>query len=115
MERSASEQGFVDRKLDDALSEAGLPVTSPIRGILNRDAVVFEASGISGQRMYGVKIPRPSGDVGLRERLDELKGDAMYRHNFSQGTPVVAASRCLRPTTENFNKIARGEVKVSAV
>jgi hypothetical protein len=108
-DRSASEQGFVDRKLDDALSEAGLPVTSPIRGILNRDAVVFEASGISGQRMYGVKIPRPSGDIGLRERLDELKGDAMYRHNFPQEISVVAASQCLRPSGETFADIASGK------
>ena len=112
--RSASEQQFVDGKLDEALSEAGLPVTSPIRGILNRDCEVFEGVEPRGQKTFGIKISRPTGDISLRERLDELKGDAMYRHNFPKETPTVAATsgQCLRPTTQNLADIAAGRVVV---
>jgi hypothetical protein len=110
-DRSASEQLFVDGKLDDALSEAGLPVTSPIRGILNRDCEVFDGVEPRGQKSFGIKIPRPSGDISLRERLDELKRDAMYKHNFPKETPSIAAGggQCIRPSGEDFADIVSGK------
>ena len=113
-ERSTAEQGFIDSKLDETLPEFGLSPDSPIRQILDRDAVVYEASGVTGQKAYGVKVVREGvPDVTVRERLEELRSDCMFRHHFgavAQGKAVSSAD--LRAMAENFDDIASGKVVV---
>jgi hypothetical protein len=112
-ERSAPEQSFIDSKLDEALPEFGLPPNSPLRQILDRDAQVFEGSGITGQKAYGIKVVREGmKDVTVRERLAELSQDFMYRHHFPpQGKAV--SSTDLREMAAHFDDIAAGRVVVT--
>ena len=114
-ERSAAEQGFIDSKLDEVLTEFGLSPDSPIRKLVDRDAVVVEGAGVIGQKSYGIKVVRAGmPDVTVRERLAELADDFMFRHHFPKETPTVAATsgQCLRPTTQNLADIAAGRVVV---
>ena len=113
-ERSAAEEGFIHSKVDQALAEAGLPLDSPIRSIVTRDAEVSEGSGLSGQKSYTVKVVRDGQpDASIRERLEELRSDPMFRHNFgaaAQGKAVSSAD--LAALRENFADIAAGKVIV---
>ena len=49
--------------------------------------------------------------ISLRERLDELKRDAMYKHNFPKETPSIAigGGQCIRPSGEDFADIVSGK------
>lgn len=110
--RSAPEQQFIDSKLDEALPEFGLAPESPLRAIVDKDAVVVERSGITGQKAYGVKVVRDGmPDVSVRERLRELAQDFMYRHHFPPQGKAVSA-RDMKSLSENFDKIAKGEIVV---
>jgi hypothetical protein len=105
-ERSAVEQRFVDAKINDALSVAGLPVTSPLRALLDRDAQVTD----SGREAF-VCIPREHRAMTLAERLDELHADPMYRGHWAAPKAIIKASDA-RSLTENFDDIAAGRVTV---
>ena len=105
-QRTAVEQRFVDAKINDALSAAGLPVTSPLRALLDRDAQVTD-----GGREAFVCIPREDRTITLADRLSELREDPMYRAHWSAPKPTVKASDA-RSLTENFADIAAGRVTV---
>jgi hypothetical protein len=76
-QQTAIQQQFVNTKLDEALSRAGLPVDYPIRGWLDRDLEIADTG-----REPWVYVSRPDRDITLDERLAELKNDATPKHNF---------------------------------
>jgi hypothetical protein len=112
MERSASEEQFIGNVLDNELSDFGLPTDSPIRKLIDRDAQVYEASGITGQKTYGIKVVRDGQpSVTVRERLEELSKDFMYRDRFPpEGKSLQAGD--IRGLRDHFDAIARGEITV---
>jgi hypothetical protein len=104
-QRTAVNQQYVDTKLDECLSRAGLPVDSPIRAILDRD------SEIATGREPWVYVARPDRDITLDERLSELKQDATFKHNFPKDLPTVN-KRDLGQLREHFSEIASGKTTV---
>ena len=105
-QRTASQQSFVDEKIYQVLEEASLPIDSPLRGLLNRDATVFDAG-----REFGICVPRAERDLSLAERLEELKSDPLFRHNFQAARPAVD-KRDMRGLSENFDAILSGKTVV---
>ena len=106
MARSAPEQVFVDQKIDQALADHDLPVSSPIRGLLERDCEIF---GI--ERNLGVRINRPERYMSLAERLDELASDPMLKHNFPTAKPTVRSTD-MKSMSQNFDAIRTGAMIV---
>lgn len=106
MQRTAVEQRFVDSKIDAALTAANLPVTSPLRALVDRDAQVTD-----GGREAFVCIPREDRAITLADRLDELHADPMYRGHWAAPKATVKASDA-RSLTENFDDIEAGRVTV---
>ena len=47
---SAIKQTFVSTKIDAALSKVGLPVTSPLRALIERDAEISDGSDLAVPR-----------------------------------------------------------------
>jgi hypothetical protein len=106
MARTASQQQLVDTKLDEVLTRASLPVDSPVRGMLDRDVEVFDTG-----REFAVHVPGPDRDISLSERLEEIKHDPMFAHNFPGATPKIARNDANR-LREHFDDIASGKVVV---
>lgn len=105
-ERTVSQQAFVDNKISDVLAHENLPVDSPLRSLLDRDATVFDAG-----REFGVCVTRPGRDISLAERLEELKSDFMFKDHFKAAQPKVD-KRDLRSMSEHFDEIVTGKVTV---
>lgn len=105
-QRSTVQQHLVDAKIDDALTGAGLPLTSPVRGLLDRDAEAVD----NGREFY-VHVPRPDRDISLSERLEEIRRDAMFLHHFPTDAPRVAKND-MRQMAERFDDIVSGKVRV---
>ena len=103
---SAIKQTFVSTKIDAALSKVGLPVTSPLRALIERDA---EASDGRDPWVY---VARPDRNLTLDERVDELRSDKMFAHHFPKRAPTVD-KRDIAKLSENFDAIASGKTIVS--
>jgi hypothetical protein len=105
-QQTAIKQQFVNTKLDEALSRAGLPVDYPIRGLLDRDLEIADTG-----REPWVYVSRPDRDITLDERLAELINDATPKHNFPKDLPTVD-KRDLGQLREHFSEIASGKTTV---
>jgi hypothetical protein len=59
-----------------------------------------------------VKVAREgTPDVTVRERLDELAADFMFKHHFPTGGKAMSSSD-MRALRDNFAEIASGKVVV---
>ena len=105
-QRSTVKQHLVNAKIDDVLTRAGLPLTSPLRDLLDREAEVVD----NGREFY-VHVPRPDRDISLSELLEEVRGDAMFLHHFPKDAPRVAKND-MRQMSDSFDDIVSGKVKV---
>jgi hypothetical protein len=105
-QRTASQQSFVDEKIDQVLEQAALPLDSPLRGLLNRDCEVFDAG-----REFGIRVPHADRDLSLAEHLETFRENSMFRHNFAAARPAVD-KRDMRGLSENFDAILSGKTVV---
>ncbi len=99
--RSVAELNFADGKIGAALSRAGLPHNHPIRAVLDAEAEIV------GVRDATVRCQGQS----LDSRVEQLRHDARFSHNFPQPTAKVAKSD-MATMHAKFDEIASGKVRV---
>ena len=99
-------QKFISDEISRALARAGLDYNHPIREVLDREAEIV------GVRDAVVRV-RGERDqmLMLDDRIKELRHDPSYAHSFPADPPKVAKTD-MGKLTENFDKIASGEVRV---
>ena len=99
-------QKFISDEISRALARAGLDYNHPIREVLDREAEIV------GVRDAVVRV-RGERDqmLMLDDRIEELRHDPSYAASFPADPPKVAKTD-MGKLTENFDKIASGEVRV---
>jgi hypothetical protein len=103
---TAAEQRLADAKIDAALTNAGLPITSRLRALLDSETEIVDTG-----RELTARILRDGRDMSHSERLKELSEDFMYKGNFPAEKPVVD-KRDIRTMSEHFDEIASGKITV---
>jgi hypothetical protein len=104
--RTDAEQRLVDAKIDEALTNAGVPITSRLRTLLDSETEIVDTG-----REFVARISHDGRDLSHSERLKELSTDFMFKGNFPAEKPVVAKND-MRTLSENFEAIAAGKVRV---
>jgi hypothetical protein len=105
--QTAAEQRLADAKIDETLTNAGLPITSRLRTLLDSETEIVDTG-----RELTARILHNGRDLSHSERLKELSQDAMFKGNFPAEKPTVD-KRDLRTMSENFDAIASGKIKVT--
>ena len=96
-----SEENFIDEKVREALSRKNLPHNHVVADVLRGEAQ-FAGSSLA--------IITANG-AGLDQRIEQLREHPQYRHTFPADPPKLAKSD-MQKMSENFSKIASGEVEV---
>jgi hypothetical protein len=104
--QTAAEQCLADTKIDDALTNAGLPLRSRLRVLLDSETEIVDTG-----RELTARILRDGRDMSHNERLKELSEDFMYKGNFPAEKPVVD-KRDIRTMSEHFDEIVSGKISV---
>ena len=104
--RSSTAQKFISDEITQALLRAGLDYDHPIREVLDREAEIV------GVRDAVVRVRDERNQMlMLDDRIKELRHDPSYAHSFPADPPKVAKTD-MGKLTENFDKVASGEVRV---
>jgi len=104
--RSSTAQKFISDEITGALTRAGLDYDNPIREVLDREAEIV------GVREAVVRVRGECSQMlMLDDRIEELRHDPSYAASFPTDPPKVAKTD-MRKLTENFDKVASGEVRV---
>ncbi len=99
--RSVTIQAYVDARLDDALSHAGLANEHPIRAVLDEEAAVV------GVREPAVRCREKS----LQERIEELRSDPRFAGTFPSPKPTISKQDTASLRSQ-FHRVAKGDVVV---
>jgi hypothetical protein len=104
--RSSTAQKFISDEINGALARAGLDHDHSIREVLDQE------SEIVGTREAMVRVRNERDQLlMLDDRIDELRRDPRYAASFPADPPKVAKTD-IGKLTENFDKVASGEVRV---
>src|ERR1035437_3898961 len=103
--RSSTAQKFISDEITQALLRAGLDYDHPIREVLDREAEIV------GVRDAVVRVRDERNQMlMLDDRIEDLRHDPSYADSFPADPPKVAKTD-MGKLTENFDKIASGEVR----
>jgi hypothetical protein len=106
MTESAAGQWFIDTEITEGLKRAGLDYDHPVRGVLEKRAVV------TGVRDAVVRVRNENGElVTPDEYIKELRNDPRHSALFPQPEGIVAKGDMQR-LSENLQAIASGKVIV---
>jgi len=104
--RSATAEKFIYDEISRALIRAGLDYDNPLRAVLDREAEIV------GVRDAVVRVRGERGQMVLLDaQIEALRQDPSYTTYFPADPPKVAKGNMAK-LSENFTKIASGEVAV---
>jgi hypothetical protein len=106
MTRSSTAEKFISDEITQALIRAGLGYEHPIRRDLDARAEIV------GLREIVVRVrDERNQQVMLEERIAQLRHDPRFAASFPVEPPKLAKGD-MRKLSENFDKVARGDVRV---
>jgi hypothetical protein len=105
--QSSTAKAFISSEVVKALAIANLPYDHPMRQELEEKAEI-----VGDDRNLYVRVPDGQGGrIMLEDEIERLKHDPRYVATIPPDPPKVAKTD-MGKLTENFDKVASGEVRV---